>query len=162
MPWLQAVNPTSIPRSDKLESPIHHDFSCVGQRLATCIFATTTGEITLPAFVKDYEDVFSETEAGMLSQSMLIRTRDRRISLCNLPEKELKIFTHSSSLFQKKGLQLSLLNQITIKHCHPLPLVSETLDRSPPLRRKLHDHNRIRIRKPISAFASLPHPQRKI
>lgn len=53
MPWLQAVNPTSTPRSDKLESPIHHDFSCVGQRLATCIFATTTGEITLPAGIRE-------------------------------------------------------------------------------------------------------------
>jgi hypothetical protein len=71
-------------------------------------------EITLPAFVKDYEDVFSETEAGMLSQSILIRIRNRRISLYNLSEKELKIFTHSSSLFEK----------------------NETLDRSPPLRRK--------------------------
>jgi hypothetical protein len=29
------------------------------------------GEITLPAFVKDYEDVFSETEAGALTPSIL-------------------------------------------------------------------------------------------
>jgi hypothetical protein len=60
------VNTTKVTSSDKLETPIHHDFSYV--RLATCIFATTTGEITLPALVKDiserHEDVFSEAEAA--------------------------------------------------------------------------------------------------
>jgi hypothetical protein len=62
------------------------------------------GEIALPAFVKDYEDVFSETEAG--APSMLIRTRNRRICLYNLPEKELQIFTHLSLLFRKKDSNL--------------------------------------------------------
>jgi hypothetical protein len=108
------------------------------------------GEITLPAFgirerlfVKDYEDVFSETEAGMLSQSILIGIRNRRISLSNLSEKELKIFMHSSLLFRKKGLQLSLIATRCPWSARPL-----TGHRLSGANVYFHDHNRIRIRKP--------------
>ena len=110
------------------------------------------GEITLPAFVKDYEDVFSETEAGMLSQSMLIRTRDRRISLCNLPQKNSRSSRTHLRYFEKRIAAFAPQSD-NCRTLRPLPLASETLDRSPPLRRKLHDHNRIRIRKP-SALAT--------
>jgi hypothetical protein len=79
----------------------------------------------------------------MLSQSILIRTRNRRISLYNLPEKELKIFTHSSLLFRKKGLQLSLIAIRCPWSARPL-----TGHRLSGANVYFHDHNRIRIRKP--------------
>ena len=127
------------------------------------LFAVTTEEIILPEFIKDYEDVFSETEAGVLAPNA---EHDHAIDIeptrrppykpiYNLSEKELKILKeYLESALEKQwivpskspagapiffvpkkdgGLRLCVdyrgLNEITIKNRHPLPLVSETLDR---------------------------------
>jgi hypothetical protein len=125
MPWLQAINPdidwaertwqyrqvtslnqikmVSAVKCARLIKEGHMVYTMTPCTLVNdeplALFAAATETISLPAFIKDYEEVFSEKEAGVLAQSA---DHDHAIDIAlgknppykpiyNLSEKELKI-----------------------------------------------------------------------